>query len=254
MDGFGFWIAVWPRVALASRMMKSRLGRALFTLACLLIALGIFADVISGILGYRLFYTDIRDTGFITNPYAMKVAAVILALVCYLAVGEMMRRMARGHLRHAVFFFVGWLVIYWSTMFGFSSRQLFGLDGPKYSYIVFSDGQIALRDIDLVGKPDPETGRILKPLTPEIADKYRQQQGQEVKSSLRNTSSASPSLWNRLFGGSAPEYDLQVEIEKIEIRPGGTFLYFAVTRSNNNRLGRFYRPYGCYLSDETGTD
>lgn len=174
--------------AVVSRLLKSKLGKLLFVLGTVLVAGAMASDLISGFLGYRSFYTDIRDTGAIGNPNAMKIIAAAMALACYYIVGEMMRKIYQGKMRQFVLLLVGGLAIYWSVMLFFSGEQLFGPEGPLYKYSESPSGRITLRDRNL--SLDPETGQGLKLLTPEIAEKYRQQKWQDTKSKQEEAAKA----------------------------------------------------------------
>ena len=207
--------------------------------------------VLADILTFVWVYSSVNNVmeGYGVSEYLGKLIAVAFAaLVGYFTHTVLLKVIKRD--RKWVPMVAGVLAVWFVVMYLVSSPYTSGLFNPfdgraRAVYLRMPDDTIKSFPKRL--KFDPDTGKKLKEFDPATAEEYQKQQAG------KKTSSFSPSLLDRLFGRDLPrDAELQMEIEKIETLPDRTILHFAVRRADNSRLGRFYRPQGCYLSDETG--
>ena len=216
------------------------------------VGLGIWTCLIlADILTFVYFYCSTANTlqNYDWPEYGAKLVAVLFAgFVCYFANNVLWNMIKRNNKRW-VPALTGIMAVWFVIMFVASSPYESG------SFNIFN-GQPGNYYRDQYGKIRPlprgakvgDHGEPVQVFTKESAQEYERQTGTRKRSSL------SPSFLDRLLKRDLPsDAELQMEVEKIEILSGRTILYFAVRRTDNFRLGRFYQPHGWnYLSDETG--
>lgn len=209
----------------------------------------ILADILTFVYFYCSSSNVLQNYGL--PEYGAKLVAVLFAGgVCYFAnsiLWNMIKRDSKRWIPALAGIMAVWFVIMAVVASPYDS-------GP---FNIFNNGQPSKYYRDQYGKIHTlprgakvgDYGEQVQVFTKESAQEYERQTGGKKK-----TSSVSPSLWHRLFeSNSSRDTELQMEIEKIDILPDKTILHFAVRRTDNSRLGRFYKSHGWnYLSDETG--
>lgn len=201
----------------------------------------ILADVITFVWAFLSIGNVLEGRG--VNEYIAKLVAVAFAgSICWFANRILYYAIKRDKrwVPIVAAIMVAWFVVMYIVSSPYSGSPINPFNGKAQQCYRDQYGVIHLIGRGAEAGP---YGEAVKPCSAEDAQEYQRQSGGSGISFLGK--------W--LFGDQPEAMALRADVEQVEILPDKTVVHFAVTRINNFRAGRFYRPNGWnYLADESG--
>lgn len=200
----------------------------------------VLADVLTFV--WVFFDIDNKLEGYGVNEYGSKIAAAIFAaLIAWFANTILLRIIKRDKkwVPIVAVLMVAWFAVMYVVSSPYNGSPFNPFNGKAQDY--YRDQYGVIHSIGRGAEIGPH-GETVQPFDKEAAQEYERQSGKPNLNFLE-----------RWLGNSSDDITLHVDVEQVEIFPDKTILHFAVRRTDNSRLGRFYQPQGWnYLSDETG--